>query len=68
MPWRRMGEWMYRAGLDDMEKWTFFDPIGTRTPAPLLVQPVASRYTDWAIPAPKECTYLEVHKYMFVTF
>jgi hypothetical protein len=34
-----------RAGLRK-----FFDPIGTRTPAPLPVQPVASRYTDWAIP------------------
>jgi hypothetical protein len=29
-----------------------FDPTGTRTPAPLVVQPVASHYTDWAIPAP----------------
>jgi hypothetical protein len=28
-----------------------FDPTGTRTPAPLVVQPVTSRYTDWAIPA-----------------
>jgi hypothetical protein len=23
-----------------------FDPTGTRTPTPLVVQPVASRYTD----------------------
>jgi hypothetical protein len=28
-----------------------FYRTGTRTPAPLVVQPVASRYTDWAIPA-----------------
>jgi hypothetical protein len=27
-------------------------PTGTQTPSPLVVQPVASRYTDWAIPAP----------------
>jgi hypothetical protein len=32
-----------------------FDPTGTRTPAPLVVQPVASRYTDWAIPAHMMC-------------
>jgi hypothetical protein len=39
-----IGGWVDpRAGLDDMEKWT---------PAPLVVQPAASRYTDWAIPAP----------------
>jgi hypothetical protein len=29
-----------------------FDPTGTLTPVPLVVQPVVSRYTDWAIPAP----------------
>jgi hypothetical protein len=28
-----------------------FYPTGTRTPAPLVVQPVASRYNDCAIPA-----------------
>jgi hypothetical protein len=31
-----------------------FDPTGTRTPAPLVVQHVASRYTDWAIPAKRD--------------
>jgi hypothetical protein len=30
-----------------------FDPTGTRTPVPVVIQPVASRYTDWAIPAPQ---------------
>jgi hypothetical protein len=34
-----------RAGLDDVEKRKFL-------PLPGLVQPVASRYTDYAIPAP----------------
>jgi hypothetical protein len=29
-----------------------FYPSGTQTPAPPVVQPVASRYTNWAIPAP----------------
>jgi hypothetical protein len=46
-----IGGWVDpRAGLDDM------DPTGTRTPAPLVVQPVASRYTDWAISAPHTST------------
>jgi hypothetical protein len=48
-----IGGWVdSRASLDDMEKWRFFYPTGTRTPASLVVQPVVSRYTDWAIPAP----------------
>jgi hypothetical protein len=34
-----------------MEKWTFFTLPGLELPFPLIVQPVASRYTDWAIPA-----------------
>jgi hypothetical protein len=42
-----------RAGLDDMEKWKFFTLLGLELPQPLVVQPVG-RYTDWAIPAPKE--------------
>jgi hypothetical protein len=41
-----------RAGLDDMEKWKFFTLPVLELPPPLVVQPVASRYTDWAIPAP----------------
>jgi hypothetical protein len=40
-----------RAGLDDMEKWKFFTLPGLELPPPLVVQPVASRYTDWVIPA-----------------
>jgi hypothetical protein len=42
-----------RAGLDDMEKGKLFTLPGLEFPVPLVVQPVASRYTDWAIPAPK---------------
>jgi hypothetical protein len=48
--YRRLGgpqSWFWRYGEVNI-----FDPIGTRTAAPLVVQPVASRYTDWAIPAP----------------
>jgi hypothetical protein len=58
-PWERapgihfIGGWVNpRAGLDDMEKWTFFTLPGLELPLPLVVQPVASRYTDWAISAP----------------
>jgi hypothetical protein len=48
-----IGGWVDpRAGLDDMEKWKFFTLSGLELPLPLEVQPVASRYTDWAIPAP----------------
>jgi hypothetical protein len=42
----------FRAGLDDMEK--ILGPTGTRTPDPWVVQPVASRYSDYAIPVPSE--------------
>jgi hypothetical protein len=40
------------AGLDDMEQWTFFTLPGFELPLPVVVQPVASLYTDWVIPAP----------------
>jgi hypothetical protein len=50
-----IGGWVDpRAGLDDMEKWKFFTLPGLELLLPLVVQPVASRYTDWAIPAPLE--------------
>jgi hypothetical protein len=45
-----VGGWVDpRAGLDDMEKWQFFTLPGLELPLPLVVQLVASRYTDWAI-------------------
>jgi hypothetical protein len=45
-----IGGWVDpRAGLDDMEKWKFFTLPGFELPTPLVVQPVASRYTVWAI-------------------
>jgi hypothetical protein len=40
-----------RAGLDDMEKIQFLILSGLEL-QPSVVQPVASRYTDCAIPAP----------------
>jgi hypothetical protein len=42
-----IGGWVDpRADLDDMEKWKFFTLSGLELPLPLVVQPVASRYTD----------------------
>jgi hypothetical protein len=38
------------AGLDDMEKWNSF-PHRVSNFDLLVVQPAASRYTDYAIPA-----------------
>jgi hypothetical protein len=40
-----------RAGLDDLEKRTFLTLPGLELRPP-VVQPVASRYTNYAIPAP----------------
>jgi hypothetical protein len=40
-----------RAGLDDVEKKKFLSLPGLEI-RPLVVQPVASRYTDYVIPAP----------------
>jgi hypothetical protein len=48
-----------RVGLDDVEKRKFLTLPGTRTSNFSVVQPVASRYTDYAIPAHK-CTINEV--------
>jgi hypothetical protein len=35
-----------------VERWKFFTLPGLELPLSLVVQPVASPYTDWAIPAP----------------
>jgi hypothetical protein len=46
-----IGGWVDpRASLDDVEK--SLDYTGTRTPTSSVVQPIASRYTGYAIPAP----------------
>jgi hypothetical protein len=42
--YRRLGGPQSRSGRYGEVK--IFYPTGTRTPAPLIVQPVASRYTD----------------------
>jgi hypothetical protein len=48
-----IGGWLApRAGLDDVEKRKFLTLDGTQTPTSLVVQPIASSYTDCAIPAP----------------
>jgi hypothetical protein len=47
-----IGCWVYlRAGLDDLEKRTFSTLPGLDSD-PSVIQPIASRYTDYAIPAP----------------
>jgi hypothetical protein len=44
-----------RAGLDNVEKRKFL-PLQGLELRPLVRQPVASRYTDYDIPAPSLCT------------
>jgi hypothetical protein len=47
-----IGGWVGpRAGLDDVEKRKFFN-LRDSNSDPSVVQPVASRYTDYSIPAP----------------
>jgi hypothetical protein len=47
---RRLGGPQSRSGRPGEEK--ILGPTGTRTPTPLSSNSVASRYTDYAIPAP----------------
>jgi hypothetical protein len=55
-----IGGWVDpRVGLDDMEKWKFFTLPGLELPPSLIVQPVSSSYTDWAIPAPVPTSIVE---------
>jgi hypothetical protein len=49
--YRRLGEPQSRSGWYGEVKIVY--PTGTRTPDPSVFQPVTSRYTDWAIPAPQ---------------
>jgi hypothetical protein len=49
---RWIGDWVgLRAGLDDLEERKFLTLPGLEL-RPSVVQPVASSYTDYAIPAP----------------
>jgi hypothetical protein len=41
-----------RAGLDDLGEQKILDPTRDSNSDPSVVQPVASRYTDYAIPFP----------------
>jgi hypothetical protein len=50
-----------------MEKWTFFTLPELELPLHLVVQPVASRYTDWANPAHRGDQILkEIIKYIYI--
>jgi hypothetical protein len=46
---KRLGGPQSRSGRHREEK--ILDPTGTRLSGPSVIQPVASRYTDYAIPA-----------------
>jgi hypothetical protein len=61
-----IGDWVgLRADLDDVEKREFFTYRDSNSDLS-VVQPVASRYTDYAIPASKTCgVEVYVHAFLF---
>jgi hypothetical protein len=63
-----IGGWVDpRAGLDDVEKRKFLTLLGLNFD-PLVVQPVASCYTDYAIPAPLLVTHTRDNMKMEIGF
>jgi hypothetical protein len=59
-----IGGWVGpRTGLDTAEK--ILHPTGTRTPTPSVVQLVASRYTDYAIPALNKSDGASIKKHLY---
>jgi hypothetical protein len=55
-----IGGWVDpRTGLDDMEKRKFL-PHRESNSCPLGVRPVASSYTDYAIPTPMQVYYIQM--------
>jgi hypothetical protein len=49
---RRLGGPQIQSGQCEGEE--ILDPTGTQTLTPLVVQPMASHYTDYAIPAQED--------------
>jgi hypothetical protein len=62
-----IGSWVdHRGSLDDVEK-IKFEPYRDSNSDPSVVQPVASRYTDYAIPAAcittiQNCNFINIRK------
>jgi hypothetical protein len=56
-----------RGGLDDDGEEKILNPTRTRTPIFSVVQPVASRYIDCAIPAPLATMSMKINVFWDVT-